>query len=47
MFDTEGVVLSWSALWFDVSAAMDKCDLGGDTACDIGIGVLVVDAEVP
>ena len=26
---------------------MDKCDLGGDTACDIGIGVLVVDAEVP
>ena len=26
---------------------MDKCDLGGDTTCDIGIGVLVVDAEVP
>ena len=26
---------------------MDKCDLGGDTACDIGIDALVVDAEVP
>ena len=25
---------------------MDKCDLRGDTACDIDIGVLVVDAEV-
>ena len=47
MFNTEGVVLSWSTLWFDVSAAVDKCDLRGDTACDIGIGVLVVDAEVP
>ena len=47
MFDTEGAVLSWSTLRFDVSAAVDKCDLGGDTACDIGIGVLVVDAEVP
>ena len=47
MFNTEGAVLSWSTLWFDVSAAVDKCDLGGDTACDIGIGVLMVDAEVP
>ena len=47
MFDTEDAVLSWSILQFDVSAAMNKCDLGGDTACDIGIGILVVDAEVP
>ena len=47
MFDTEGAVLSWSTLRFNVSAAVDKCDLGGDTACDIGIGALVVDAEVP
>ena len=47
MFDTKGAVLSWSALWFDASAAVDTCDLEGDTAFDIGIGVLVVDAEVP
>ena len=47
MFNTEGVVLSWSTLWFDVSAAVDKYDLRSDTACDIGIGALVVDAEVP
>ena len=47
MFNTEGAVLSWSTLQFDVSAAVDKCDLKGDTACDIDIGVLVVDTEVP
>ena len=47
MFNTKGMVLLWSILWFDVSAAVDKCDLKGDTACDIDIGVLVVDTEVP
>ena len=47
MFDTEGAVLLWSILWFDVSTAVDKCDLRGDTTCNIGIGVLMVDAEVP
>ena len=47
MFDTEDTVLSWSILQFDVSAAVDKYDLRGVTACDIGIGVLMIDAEVP